>query len=441
MNETTGTIPTPPTLPQATRPPLRRSRTDRVLGGVAGGFARWLGIDPVIVRVVIVVLAVFGGSGLLLYALGWLFIPDEGEPKSEAEKLLDRTREPNSTGRTVLIVAAVLVGLIVLGGIASAGPWSGAWGGPGWLLLLAVGGLVLWLVNRPPTGTATWVQPTAPSTPTDRGPVPTSDTVVIASLDDEAAPTVVAAADSAPDTAGYDTTGYAYGGYGGYPGYVAPVPAPTPPPAPRQRSYLGLATLSVSVITMGVLGILAMSGAVGIPAVVVLAAGLGVLGLGLLVGAFVGRARWLIALALPLLLVTALISLIPSNLALKVRGGIGERTWTPTRMVDVADPYRLGVGSAALDLTALALPTDPAAVIPIHASVGVGELLVTVPEGVNVVVTATAGLGEISIEGTPKKSGQDRRLTADVAGLIDESSPTIQLTTDVAIGNVEVSRA
>ena len=52
--------------PPAPRPPLRRSQSDRVLAGVAAGFARWLGIDPVIVRVVLVVLAVFGGSGLLL---------------------------------------------------------------------------------------------------------------------------------------------------------------------------------------------------------------------------------------------------------------------------------------------------------------------------------------------------------------------------------------
>ena len=165
------------------RPPLRRSRTDRVLGGVAAGFARWLGIDPVIVRVVLVVLAVFGGSGLLLYAVGWLFIPDEHEPKSEAEKLIDRTREPNSTGRTILIVAAVIVGLIVLGGIASSGPWGGAWGGGGWLLLLAAGGLVLWLVNRPPTGTATWIPSSSPSAPAGSSvpvPTPTGDTVVMA---------------------------------------------------------------------------------------------------------------------------------------------------------------------------------------------------------------------------------------------------------------------
>ena len=68
----------PPPLPPAPRPPLRRSQSDKVIAGVAGGFARWLGIDPAIVRVILVVLAVFGGSGLLLYVIGWLFIAAAG---------------------------------------------------------------------------------------------------------------------------------------------------------------------------------------------------------------------------------------------------------------------------------------------------------------------------------------------------------------------------
>ena len=47
---------------------LRRSRTDRKVAGVAGGLARHLDIDPVILRVAFVVLVFFGGAGLILYA-------------------------------------------------------------------------------------------------------------------------------------------------------------------------------------------------------------------------------------------------------------------------------------------------------------------------------------------------------------------------------------
>ena len=72
------------------RPLLRRSVSDRKIAGVAGGLGRYFDIDPLIFRVVLVVLAVFGGSGLLLYAIGWLLIPEEGESRSPAERLLSR---------------------------------------------------------------------------------------------------------------------------------------------------------------------------------------------------------------------------------------------------------------------------------------------------------------------------------------------------------------
>ena len=59
---------------------LRRTVTDRKVAGVAGGLARHLDIDPVIVRVALVVLIFFGGAGLILYAGLWLLVPREGTP-------------------------------------------------------------------------------------------------------------------------------------------------------------------------------------------------------------------------------------------------------------------------------------------------------------------------------------------------------------------------
>jgi phage shock protein C len=54
---------------------LTRSREDRLLGGVAGGVAELLGIDPTLVRIGFVLLAVFGGSGFVLYLAMWLLVP------------------------------------------------------------------------------------------------------------------------------------------------------------------------------------------------------------------------------------------------------------------------------------------------------------------------------------------------------------------------------
>ena len=70
------------------RPRLVRSRNDRILAGVGGGLARWSGLDVAVVRILFVVLAVLGGSGLLIYLLGWLLIPEEGADQTEAERLL-----------------------------------------------------------------------------------------------------------------------------------------------------------------------------------------------------------------------------------------------------------------------------------------------------------------------------------------------------------------
>ena len=60
---------------------LYRSKDNRVIGGVAGGIAEYLGLDPVIVRVVFVIWAIvpwFAGSAVLVYLILWLLVPEEG---------------------------------------------------------------------------------------------------------------------------------------------------------------------------------------------------------------------------------------------------------------------------------------------------------------------------------------------------------------------------
>jgi phage shock protein C len=56
---------------------LYRSRTDRKLAGVCGGLAQYFNIDATLIRVLFVVLAVVGGSGLLLYLALWILVPYE----------------------------------------------------------------------------------------------------------------------------------------------------------------------------------------------------------------------------------------------------------------------------------------------------------------------------------------------------------------------------
>ena len=49
----------------------------RVIGGVAGGIAEFFGMDPTIVRLLFVLLVVFGGSGILLYIILWIILPEK----------------------------------------------------------------------------------------------------------------------------------------------------------------------------------------------------------------------------------------------------------------------------------------------------------------------------------------------------------------------------
>ena len=61
---------------------IRRSATDAKLTGLCGGVARYWGIDPVLVRVGAVLLALSGGIGVVLYLAGWLLIPADGRQTS-----------------------------------------------------------------------------------------------------------------------------------------------------------------------------------------------------------------------------------------------------------------------------------------------------------------------------------------------------------------------
>jgi phage shock protein C len=56
---------------------FRRSRTDRVLGGVCGGIARATGVESWVWRLLFALLFIFAGAGLLVYVLLWIFVPSD----------------------------------------------------------------------------------------------------------------------------------------------------------------------------------------------------------------------------------------------------------------------------------------------------------------------------------------------------------------------------
>lgn len=104
--------PSPP--PSARR--LTRSRTDRVIGGVAGGLGNYLDVDPVVIRIAWVALVLFGGTGILLYIIGWVVIPEE--PREAAEERAagapSTHASAGTSGALILAVVLIAVGTIAL---------------------------------------------------------------------------------------------------------------------------------------------------------------------------------------------------------------------------------------------------------------------------------------------------------------------------------------
>jgi phage shock protein PspC (stress-responsive transcriptional regulator) len=68
------------------RPRLVRIKPKRILGGVCAGFAYWLGWPTWILRVLLVLLVVFAGSGILAYILLWIFMPAVDELPSDYDE-------------------------------------------------------------------------------------------------------------------------------------------------------------------------------------------------------------------------------------------------------------------------------------------------------------------------------------------------------------------
>ena len=84
MNTATANTEFTTTTDQPARRQLRRSSGDRMLGGVAGGIAKYFDVDATLVRVIIAALTLLNGAGVALYLAAWLLIPEDGEDQSIA---------------------------------------------------------------------------------------------------------------------------------------------------------------------------------------------------------------------------------------------------------------------------------------------------------------------------------------------------------------------
>ena len=133
--------------PAAPRRRLTRSREDRVIAGVCGGFARYFNIDPVFVRIGAVALAFVGGAGVLLYLAALLLMPsDEGGAVV--------TTSGEGRNRVLVIVGVGALLLVAWPFLLGGGVFLAGIGIP-LALLVGTGVLVWWLVSgEGPSGDA-----------------------------------------------------------------------------------------------------------------------------------------------------------------------------------------------------------------------------------------------------------------------------------------------
>ncbi len=239
---------------------LRRSVTDRHIGGVAGGLARHLDIDPLILRVTFVVAIFFGGAGLLAYIGAWALVPEEGTD--------DQPLGLDQRSRTV-----ALAGVGVLALLCAVGDWAGAFWFP-WPL--AIVGAVACGSSTASSAVEPATRRTTPATPSP------------------AMPSAPCPPTPCPPTTCRPTT---------RPRPTTPGAAPAPQPA-QARPVLFFFTLALIALAEGALGVADLAGAdfadSSYPALA-----LGIITVMLLVGAFWGRAGGLIALGLVAAIATA----------------------------------------------------------------------------------------------------------------------------------------
>lgn len=413
-------------MPTTQTPPRRlvRRTDDRVVAGVAGGVADALGVDPVLVRIGFVVLAFAGGAGVVAYVALWLLTPEVAGGAPPVAGASDRGP-----------AFWVAIGLFVLAALAIAD--SVADRSVVWPLVLVGAGVALWRSDgtrregppaggeaaSPTAGVASQTEEAAETMPTTQT---TAATAPVAPAGPPAAPTQPMPTWTPPPPPGSPPPGG--GGEDGSGGWE-------PPPVVRERSVLGRLTLGVALLALGVLAVLDAADVLDLTVRNAFAVALLVVGLGLVVGTWIGRARWLILPALLLLLPGLVLSTAIHELDVPLGAGIGERSAGATGPADVAPVYEWGIGELTLDLGELDLSRGD---VDTSVHLGVGQVTVVVPDDATVDLSweMTGGRVEVFGEHRVGRSVQDSEVF-----LGDEGAGTLTLDVRAAFGQIEVLRA
>jgi phage shock protein PspC (stress-responsive transcriptional regulator) len=436
---------------------FRRRTDDKWLAGVCSGIADRLGVDPLVIRAVLLVLILFGGIGITLYLIAWALVPNDKE-EIVAERAV---RQGDFWGIVLLVVLALAI--VGGSGFVDGDGWGLWWF---WWILIPVG-VIVWLANRKKNpdavrGAAERASAWGQQVGTTAGAwgEQVGNRADAWGRDAQATSTSTAQDDpgGAPVAPGSPVGGTAPLGPGmpggpampGGPGapYGPPQvrPAKPPrPPRPRRRSAGLLGAVIAGGLALAAYGLALWAHTefdwAGNDHVVALATATGVLGLSVLAMGLAGFKSGLTGfLAVVLAVVTWSASVVPQ---LTIGGGIGDRTWRPA--VAQGETYRLGIGSGNLYLGEL--DTSPGTPGELEASVGLGELRIYVPEDLTVEINSSVGGGTIreangwsldeNGQWTERERSGDRIATTQVIGT---GTPDLVLNANVGFGEIIVGK-
>lgn len=207
--------------------------------------------------------------------------------------------------------------------------------------------------------------------------------------------------------------------------------APATVGQPERRPSLFLPGLGILLALAGLAALLGLVNLVDIRLDVALAVGVVLTGALIAVGAFFGRVSGLVVLGL--VLAVALAGTAVADLG---KGGpIGERTYSPATTAELRDEYNVRIGSLEVDLRDLELPAGDTTV---EANVGIGDLLVRVPAGVAVDVTADAGAGDLRLLGREESGWNPHARVVDGGG--SGARARLVIDAEIGLGEIRVRR-
>jgi phage shock protein PspC (stress-responsive transcriptional regulator)/predicted membrane protein len=415
--------------PRARR--LVREPDDRKIAGVCAGLADRLGVDVSLVRVGAVVLAVFTPVGLIAYLVAWAIVP---ERRPDEPRVVAPPADLPHLGRIPLWL--LIVGGVLLAGALRDNSWWSWWpNGP--VLALALVGLGIWLLVRnddegPPSaagspGSGFPEEPESSRLSTLGGRDTTLDAGLAEPLDttEGAGPPGEFSPPVSPWWSGAETDA------------TIGAARPAGPPAPSEgpgRSHVALAFVGLLLIATGLAWLLHVLDIATLSLLDGLAAGLVIVGLGLVIAAWRGRAWSLVALGVLFASTIAMAEVID----VPFDAGAGDRRVVVGTRGELADTHELFAGGLTLDLRRAPL-TDGTSTM--EAAVGMGTLRVIVPRDASVEVDAKVKAGNIDgdLAPSPDEGGVDLHETFHAGPR--QRVPDLRLDLRVGVGEVEVDRA